>query len=307
MQRTAWPRLDGLELGLGLRALRKAERAALGEAAAGRAAARPRRLARDRRQHARLGDHRDRPDQTARVRVQRALEHARRPELDRAPGVQHEHAIGDLPDHREVVRDVDHRRLVLLAQVTDGSQDVGLGGHVEPGGRLVHDDRLRPEDRRHRDRDALLLAARELMGVAAQELGVARQADVRERLADRVLHGSVAELARVDLEHLAQLPPDPQRRVQRGGRVLGHVGHVLAAAGAELRGTEAEHRPRVDRHLAGGDPARRPACRRRRRARRSSCRSPTRRPARAPRPERPRTRRRERSRCRSSRPIPTDP
>ena len=142
--------------------------------------------------------------------MQRALEHARRPELDGPPGVQHEHAIGYLPDHGEVVRDVHHRCLVLLAQVMDGSQDVGLGGHVEPGGRLVHDDRLRPEDRRHRDRDALLLATRELMGVAAQELGVAREADVRERLADRVLHGSVAELVRVHLEHLAQLPPDPQ-------------------------------------------------------------------------------------------------
>ena len=45
-------------------------------------------------------------------------------------------------------------------------EDLGLGGHVERGGRLVGDQQLGIAGQRHRDHRALAHAARKLEGVA---------------------------------------------------------------------------------------------------------------------------------------------
>ena len=66
------------------------------------------------------------------------------------------------------------------------------------------------QDRRHGDRHPLLLAARELVRVAAQETGSAgsRTSFIVSRI--RVEDRSLPESRRVHLEHLAQLAADPQ-------------------------------------------------------------------------------------------------
>jgi hypothetical protein len=52
---------------------------------------------------------------------------------------------------------------------------VRLCRHVEPGRRLVEDDHARPARERHRQTDALLLSAGELVRIPPEELLVARE------------------------------------------------------------------------------------------------------------------------------------
>ena len=89
--------------------------------------------------------------------------------LDHPAGVHDHDPIGHPRDDGEVVRDVDHRHALLVAQPRELGEDPILGQHVEAGGRLVEHRDRRLADARHRDRDTLLLAARELVRVAAAE------------------------------------------------------------------------------------------------------------------------------------------
>ena len=52
-----------------------------------------------------------------------------------------------------------------VAELLEERHDLDAGLRVEVAGRLVGEDDLRLADQRARDRDALLLAARELAGV----------------------------------------------------------------------------------------------------------------------------------------------
>ena len=74
-----------------------------------------------------------------------------------------------LRDHREVVRDVDHRHALLVAQPVELDQDAILREHVEPGRRLVEHGHRRLADAGHRDRHPLLLAAGELVRIAPRK------------------------------------------------------------------------------------------------------------------------------------------
>ena len=72
-------------------------------------------------------------------------------------------APADAADQLAVVRGDEHRRAArvdLAEQVHDLERQVG----IEVAGRLVGEDELRIVDERARDRDALLLAARQLLG-----------------------------------------------------------------------------------------------------------------------------------------------
>ena len=116
-------------------------------------------------------------DQRARVRVPGPLDHlVGRPVLDHPAGVHDHDPVGHPGDDGEVVRDVHHRHPLLVAQARELGQDAVLGEHVEPGGRLVEHGDRRLADARHRDRHALLLAARELVRVAAAEARIRRPA-----------------------------------------------------------------------------------------------------------------------------------
>ena len=64
----------------------------------------------------------------------------RRPLLDDLAEIHHDHLVGDLRDHPEVVGDEEHRHAVCALQVLEQVQDPGLGGDVERGRRLVGDE-----------------------------------------------------------------------------------------------------------------------------------------------------------------------
>ena len=108
-------------------------------------------------------------------------------DLDDAPRVHDGDAVGQVGDHGEVVGDVEGGDPVALGEVADRVEDVRLGGHVESRGRLVQDDHLGPVGERHGDRHALLLAARELMRVAAQEVAVGGQEHLGHHLGEALL------------------------------------------------------------------------------------------------------------------------
>ena len=162
-----------------------------------------------------------------------------RADLDDLAGVHHGDAVGEVGDDREVVGDVERRDAVALREVADRVEDVRLGGHVERRGRLVEDDHLRAVGERHGDRHALLLAAGELVRVAAQEGRVGRQQDLGHHLGEPRLAVGGRRPEVVRLEDLHELRADAQGRVERGRGVLRHVADEAAAhrrAARRLRG-----------------------------------------------------------------------
>jgi hypothetical protein len=78
------------------------------------------------------------------------------------------------------VRDVERRDPVAAAQLAHGLEHHALGGDVQAGGRLVQHQHLGPRQERHRQRDALHLAAGELVRVSGEELVVVGQADLAQ-------------------------------------------------------------------------------------------------------------------------------
>ena len=122
-------------------------------------------------------------------------------------------------DDGEVVADVERRDAVRVAEVAHGAQHVRLRRHVEAGGRLVEHDHARPAREGHREADALLLAARELVRVAAQELVGRRAAQPRRasRRAARPARVVVADAPKPCTSRVSSWS-DAQDGVQRRAR-----------------------------------------------------------------------------------------
>ena len=176
-------------------------------------------------------------EQLARVRVPGAGEEGLLgADLDQAAGVHDGDPIGEIGDHGQVVGHVEGAHAVGAGQLANGLEHVRLRGHVQRRGRLVEDDHLGPAGERHGDRHALLLAAGELMRVAAQEVAVAGQQHLGEHLrAPRLaLCPGAAEVVR--LEDLDELRADAQGRVERRRGVLRHVADEAAADAAQGAG-----------------------------------------------------------------------
>ena len=72
-------------------------------------------------------------------------------------------------DDRQVVADEQQRHAALAHQAVEQLEDLGLGGDVERGRRLVGDQQLRAAGERHGDGDALALAARDLVRIGARD------------------------------------------------------------------------------------------------------------------------------------------
>ena len=136
-------------------------------------------------QHERAADHRDAEDDGERRQHRAELppEQARERDADHVPARpmaarisgarlrgssstiaavgEEQDAVGDLGRMR-VVRDHHHRLAELLGRRAQELEDAGARLRVEVAGRLVGEHDRRPRDERAGDRDALLLAAREL-------------------------------------------------------------------------------------------------------------------------------------------------
>jgi hypothetical protein len=149
-------------------------------------------------------------------------------------GVHHEHSVGHPGHDGEVVRHVDHRHLLLIAQTAKFGEHPVLGEDVQPGRRLVEHRHRRLADGCHGDRDALLLAAGELVRVAPHESTVAAELEACQRGVDE-FGGSDARP--MGAQHIGDRVADAHRWVERSARVLRNVRHDLAA--------EAAKRPRV--------------------------------------------------------------
>ena len=139
-------------------------------------------------------------------------------ELAQLAEVHHRDPVAHVLDDGEVVGDEDERQPVLLLHLLEQVEDLGLHGDVEGGHRLVADDQLRLGGHRTRDRDALALAAGELVRpLRARDRRV--DADGVEHLVDAcVPRRLVADLP--DVEPLAHDVADAPARVQRRDRVL---------------------------------------------------------------------------------------
>ena len=144
---------------------------------------------------------------------------APRRDFDDAPVVHDRHAVGDVFDDGEVVRDEQHRQAELRLQILQEIEDLRLHGDVEGRHRLVANDKLGTQDQRAGDADALELAARQLMGIA--RLVFAPEADLEEDRLDR--RGALGRLEHVlDVERHADRRTDSAPGIETALRILKH-------------------------------------------------------------------------------------
>ena len=193
-------------------------------------------------------------DQVPRVWVTGVVEQLRGGALlDDPPGVHHRNLISKVGNHREVVRDIERGDLVRMAQLANGGQHVRLSADVEAGGRLVEHDHRRPAGKRHCQPDALLLTAGQLVRITTKELRRAGKRDLAHHLGHAGLARRSATPEVVELEDLGELFDDPQRRVQRGRRILRNVGHEPTSCVTQCNIAQCQHRRLADRYFTGGE------------------------------------------------------
>ena len=90
--------------------------------------------------------------------------------LDDPPGLQVTHLIGDVPREPHLVRRDHHRHPVLL-QLLDDRQHLAHEFGIKRAGHLVEQERTRASQQRPGDRDALLLAAGQAIGILPGPVG----------------------------------------------------------------------------------------------------------------------------------------
>ena len=216
-------------------ALRDVQRAPRRERAARRSSSRGGRVPRDADQAAAAGEAGDRSDEAARVRVRRGLEQlVGESQLDDAAGVHDRDSASERGDDGEVMADVERAHSVCRGELAHGVEHGRLRRDVEAGRGLVEDDQTRPVCERHRQADALLLAAGQLVRVAAQVLRDRRTARPRASSPRSARRGRLGVGLPVSLKHFAELEADPQRRVERRRGILRDVRHEVAAQPAQL-------------------------------------------------------------------------
>ncbi len=171
--------------------------------------------------------------QHAGVVVARPAQHVvLRAEFDEVSQSQHRHAVRHLGNHAEVVRDEQHARAVALLQLEHELENLRLRRHVECGGGLVGDQQHRVEHQRHRDHDALALAAGELMWITRHHaFGFGQQ-----HFADDAQHLGApfgGRELRVFAQHFVDLVTTGHDRVQRRHRLLKDHRHARRAQFAQ--------------------------------------------------------------------------
>ena len=88
--------------------------------------------------------------------------------LDDLAAVHDADHVGDAADDAEIVGDEQQAHAEPGANFRQQRQDLRLHGDVERGGRLVRDQQIGLVGERHRDHDALTLAAGQLMRIARE-------------------------------------------------------------------------------------------------------------------------------------------
>ena len=142
----------------------------------------------------------------------------------------HRDAVGDLRDHAHVVGDEQHGGAVIPLQVADQGQDLLLRGDVERGGRLVRDQQFRLQHQRHRDHDALALAARQPVRIGGEDALHLGQPHLLHHVEDALAPRARIEVG-VGAQHLVDLAADRHHRIERRHRLLEDHRH---GGGAQL-------------------------------------------------------------------------
>ncbi|MCY1522640.1 hypothetical protein D9M68_575020 [compost metagenome] len=160
------------------------------------------------------------------VGVQRALvEFVRRAHFRRAAEVHHQHVVGHVAHHRQVVGDEHVGGAVFLLQVHEQIEHLRLDRHVQRRGRFVRHQHLGPQHHGAGQGDALALAAGEHVRVALVVLG-AQAHLLHHRLHLFAAFGTGRR--GVDQQRFGQLVADLLPRVERGVGVLEDHLHVAA-------------------------------------------------------------------------------
>ena len=102
--------------------------------------------------------------------------------LNHLTQIHNGNAIGNVLHDGQVVSDKQIRGTELVLEFLEQVQNLGLNGHIQSGNRLVADDQLGLQSERAGDADTLALAARELVRITVDVLGI--QTDDVQQLAD---------------------------------------------------------------------------------------------------------------------------
>ena len=120
-------------------------------------------------------------DQPLGIGVLRPAEHfVGRGLFDHGARIHDADAIAAGGDQPQIVRDVQKAGGIAAAQFGDQIEHCRLDGDVEAGGGFVEQQQRRAGQQRHGDHHALLLATRQLMRIAPQDV-TRRQASVHQR------------------------------------------------------------------------------------------------------------------------------
>ena len=167
--------------------------------------------------------------------------------------VHHADPIAQRADHPEVVGDEQDRGIGLVAQRPDQVEDACLDRGIETGRGLIEHEQLGIGGQRHRDHDALLHPARELMRIAIEDPDRVGDIDPVEGR-QRVLLRLVLTLAE-DRERLDHLGPDPRAGVQGPARILVDHRCVLRPELADFVAAHLRDVGAIDEDPPAGDPA----------------------------------------------------
>ena len=186
-------------------------------------------------------------------RVGRLLEEAARVGVDRdGAGVERDHAVGGGEAALEAVLGEHDRGAPLLVDAAQDAEQLVAGHRVELGGRLVEQQQPRPGGQRRAERDALELAAGQLVrraveqpGDAERERGLLDPARDRRRAPAAVLERE-RELGAHRAHHDLRLGVLEQRagdRGQLGRAVVARVEPAGEQPARELAAVEVRHEP----------------------------------------------------------------
>ena len=156
----------------------------------------------------------------------------------------------DVADDAEVMGDEEKRDAEVALQVLEQVDHLRPDRDVERRDRLVGDDEVGLQRERAGDADALALAAGE--GVRVAVLGVARQADDAEELADLVARLVGLPDQAVDDQRLGDDVEDLHPRIEAGVGVLEDDLHVAAEL-SELLAADRGDVLALEEDLARGD------------------------------------------------------
>src|SRR5437764_2832333 len=175
------------------------------------------------------------------------IEIVRRRQLHDLAQIHHRHAVGDVLDDRQVVRDEHVGEIVVALEVFEKIDYLRLHRNVERRYRLVADDELGLNRECARNTDALALAPGELVGITRRVFRT-QPHFLKQLTHPRVGGGSFGEL--VNGEAFADDRTDGHPRIERGDRVLEDDLHLTANCAQLRRSHRADVAP-LELDLAG--------------------------------------------------------